>query len=244
MGVYSPIPINPSYVLNDRLKIFANFSSGFSAPTLYQLYSPYANPFGELKPEKTISTESGVQYSDRHFNARALYFNRSTKDNIIYYANDPNYPIGYYINLDKQKDHGVEVEANLKAGLLSFSANYTLTTGKVTTPVNGKDSTFYNLYRIPKNAVNVSIGLQVTPALYLGGALRTVGKRIESVYGAAPSTLDAAAYYTLDGYAEYKFCRSFKAFVDLKDITNQQFFDIPGFNSKKFNFMAGINLHF
>ena len=236
--------INPSYVLNDKLKLFANLSSGFSAPTLYQLYSPYVNPFGELKPERTVSTESGIQYSDQHFNARALYFNRSTKDNIVFYGGDPNFPGGYYLNLDKQKDHGVEVEANLKAGLFTFSGNYTYTTGKVTTPVGGKDSTFYNLYRIPKNTFNLSIGLQATRALYLSGALRQVGKRIEAVYGAAPTSVDAFAYYTLDGYAEYKICKEFKVFADFKNITNQQFFDVPGFNSKKFNFMAGVSLHF
>jgi vitamin B12 transporter len=236
--------INPSYVINDKVKLFANLSSGFSAPTLYQLYSPYRDPFGELKPEKTISTESGIQYSVQHFNARALYFNRSTKDNIIYYGSDPNYPAGYYINLDKQKDHGLEVEANGRAGVFSFSANYTHTTGKVTTPVNGKDSSFYNLYRIPKDVVNLTAGVQATPALFLSASLRKVGKRIESVYGGPPSKVDAFAYHTLDGYIEYKFCRQLKAFVDLKNITNQQFFDIPGFSSKRFNFMAGISLHF
>ena len=236
--------INPSYVLNDRLKLFANLSSGFSAPTLYQLYSPYADPFGELKPEKTISTESGLQYSDRGLSVRALYFLRSTRDNIVYYATDPNYPAGYYINLDKQKDHGYEVEASAKVGLFTFSGNYTYTTGRVTTPVNGKDSTFYNLYRIPKNTVNLSAGVQATPALFVSAALRAVGRRIESVYGGPPSTADAYAYYTLDGYAEYKFCRGFKVFIDGKNLTNQQFFDIPGFNSKRFNFMAGISLHF
>jgi vitamin B12 transporter len=235
--------INPSYVLNDRVKIFVNLSSGFSAPTLYQLYSQYADPYGPLKPEKTASQESGIQYSLQRFNVRALYFQRSTRDNIIYYANDPAYPNGYYINLDRQNDHGFEVETRLNAGLWTFSGNYTYTTGKVTTPVNGKDSTFYNLYRIPKNAVNVTAGLQATRALFLSMALRTVGKRIESIYGGPPSSADAFAYYTLDGYAEYRINHHIKAFADLKNLTDQQFFDIPGYNSKKFNFMAGISLH-
>ncbi|HEY4335735.1 MAG TPA: TonB-dependent receptor [Puia sp.] len=236
--------INPSYVINDRFKLFANLSSGFSAPTLYQLYSPYKDPFGALKPEKTISTESGIQYSDNHFNARALYFLRSTTDNIIYDGSDPNYPFGYYINLDKQKDHGFELEANVSIKPFTFSGNYTYTTGQVTTKVGGKDSSFYNLYRIPKNTVNLSAGVQVTPALYLSLAYRTVDKRIESVYGGPPSTRDAFGYYTLDGYAEYKFGRQLKVFADLKNLTNQIYYDIPGFNSKKFNFMAGISVHF
>jgi vitamin B12 transporter len=236
--------INPSYVINNRLKLFANLSSGFSAPTLYQLYSEYKDPFGELKPEKTVSTESGIQYSDNYFNARALYFLRSTKDNIIYNGSDPNYPNGYYINLDKQKDHGFELEANARFGLFTFSGNYTYTTGKVTTPVNGKDSSFYNLYRIPKNALNLSAGVQATHALFLSLAYRTVGQRIESVYGGAPTTRNAFAYYTLDGYAEYKICRQLKAYVDVKNLTNQVYYDIPGFNSKKINFMTGITMRF
>ncbi len=211
-------------------------------PTLYQLYSQYADPFGELKPEKTTSVETGLQYSVRTFNARAVYFNRYTKDNIIYYANDPNYPNGYYINLDKQKDHGIELEANGKVGIFNFTANYTYTTGQVTTPVNGKDSTYYNLYRIPKNIVNLGAGVQITPGMYFSTALRSVGKRIESVYGGPPTSVDAGGYYTVDGYLEYKICQHVKAFFDGKNLTNQQYFDIPGFTSKRINFMAGINV--
>jgi vitamin B12 transporter len=235
--------INPSFVLNDRVKLFANLSSGFSAPTLYQLYSQYANPFGELKPEKTISLETGVQYSLQRFNARAVFFRRSTTDNIIYNTSDPAYPNGYYMNLDKQDDHGLELETSLETGSWSFSANYTYTTGTVTTPVNGKDSSFYNLYRRPKNAFNISAGFHANKDLFLSLSLRTVGRRIESVYGGSPSTFDAYGYYTLDGYVEYRLFSSLKAFADFKNITNQQFFDIPGYASLQFNFMAGIKLH-
>jgi len=234
--------INPSYLINNEVKIFANLSSGFSAPTLYQLYSAYRNPFGELKPERTNSSlETGIQYSLSHFNARALYFRRSGKDNIIYYGANPNYPNGYYRNLDKQNDQGGEFEASLKAGPWTFSGNYTYTTGKVTTAVGGKDTSFYNLYRRPKNAVNLSAGMQVTRQLFLSAALRTVGKRIESIYASAPA--NAASYYTLDAYAEYKISPQLKAFADCKNLTNQQYFEVRGFNSKKFNFMAGISMH-
>jgi vitamin B12 transporter len=34
-----------------------------------------------------------------------------------------------------------------------------------------------------------------------------------------------------------------KAFADLKNLTNQKYFDILGFNSRRFNFMAGITIH-
>jgi vitamin B12 transporter len=231
--------INPSYVINQKVKLFANLSSGFSAPTLYQLYSEYRNPGGDLKPERTTSLETGVQYNFAPLNIRALYFHRNTKDNITFYT-DANYK-SYYINLSKQEDQGGELEASVKIAQWTFSGNYTYTTGKVTTPVNGKDTTYNNLYRRPKNAVNLGAGLQVTPQLFLSAALRTAGKRIESVYGGAPLNIDA--YYTLDAYAEYRITRLMKVFVDGKNLTNQQFFDMPGYASKKFNFMAGVSLH-
>ncbi len=228
--------INPSFVINDRVKIFANLSSGFSAPTLYQLYSQYRNPSG-LQPERSESVETGVQYSLTRFNARALYIQRSVKDEIIYNTS------GIYQNLDKQDDHGIEVEASFKTGAWSFTGNYSYTTGKVTTPVSGKDSTFYDLYRRPKNVGNLSAGFQATRSLFLSLSIHAMGKRIEAIYGAAPSTLDAYAYYTLDGYVEYKILKQLKAFADFKNISNQLYFDSPGYNSFRFNFMAGISLH-
>ena len=232
--------IDPSYVINDRLKFFANLSSGFTAPTLYQLYSEYKDPYGNLKPEKTTSIETGIQYSLQHFNTRVVYFQRATQDEIVF-TYDATYYNGYYINLDKQNDHGFEFEASGKAGAWSFNGNYTYTTGKVTTPVNGKDSTFEDLYRRPKNAVNLSVGYQATRRLYLSTALRTVSKRSESIYGGTP--VYDAAYYTLNGYVEYKVGKHYKAFADFKNITNQQYFDVRGFNSFRFNFMAGISVH-
>lgn len=230
--------INPSYLINSRVKIFANLSSGFSAPTLYQLYSEYKDRDGDLKPERTTSIETGIQYNFAPFNIRALYFHRNTRDNIIFYT-DANYD-SWYKNLNKQEDQGGELEAAYRIDRWSFSGNYTYTTGKVTTPVNGKDTTYNNLYRRPKNAVNLSAGFQATPKLFLSTALRTTGQRMESVYNGTPRTFDG--YYTLDAYAEYRITSFLKIFADGKNLTNQQFFDIPGYSTKKFNFMAGVSL--
>ena len=232
--------IDPSYVINDRVKLFANLSSGFSAPTLYQLYSPYSDPYGRLSPEKTESLEAGVQYSRRHFNARGVFFQRHTTDEIIF-TYDANYPNGFYLNQDRQDDHGAEFEASWKAGPWSFTGNYTYTTGKGTSLSGGKDSSYYNLYRQPKNLLNLKAGWQPISGLYVSLSLRMVGKRIEPVYGGAP--IGVPSYYTLNGYVEYKPAKTWKIFVDLENLTDRQYFDIPGFNSKRFNFMAGIAIH-
>jgi vitamin B12 transporter len=228
--------VNPSFVLNDRLKLFADLSSGFSAPTLYQLYSPYRSPTG-LSPEKSLTGEGGVQYNESGLNLRALYFRRHTKNEIVFAGSN-------YANLDKEDAHGFEVEAAYKYSIWRFNANYTYTAGTVTALGGaGKDTTFNNLYQRPKNLVNASIGVQATKDLFFSIALRTVGKRISDIYGGERATADGFSYYTLNGYAEYRIGKMLKLFADFKNITDQRYFDTPGFTSFGFNFMAGISVH-
>ena len=55
-GNNSTFSFNPSYKLNDAFRIFGSISSGFKAPTLYQL------SFNEsLQPEKSLNYEAGIQ---------------------------------------------------------------------------------------------------------------------------------------------------------------------------------------
>jgi len=228
--------VNPSFVINSRLKFFADLSSGFSAPTLYQLYSPYRSPTG-LVPERSLTGEGGIQYNVSGLNLRALYFRRHTKNEIVFAGSN-------YANLDREDAHGFEVEAAYKYGSWSFNGNYTYTSGTVTTAGSaGKDTTFDNLYQRPKNLVNASVGVQATKGLYLSLALRTVGQRITSIYGGPRAQADGFAYATLNGYAEYKLGKQVKLFADFKNITDKRYFDIPGYTSFGFNFMAGISVH-
>jgi len=228
--------VNPSFVINDRLKLFADLSSGFSAPTLYQLYSPYRSLNG-LVPERSLTGEGGIQYNESGLNLRALYFRRHTKNEIVFASAN-------YVNLDKEDAHGFEVEAAYRYGIWSFVGNYAYTSGTVTTAGSGaKDTTYNNLYQRPKNLVNASIGVQATKGLFLSLALRTVGQRISSIYGGPRAEADGFAYYTLNGYAEYRLGKMMKLFADFKNITGQRYFDMPGYTSFGFNFMAGISVH-
>ena len=68
--------------------------------------------------------------------------------------------------------------------------------------------------------------------------LRSAGSIFEPKYGAAPVKL--GNYYTLDIYGEYEFIKKIKLFADLKNITDQKYFDQEGFNTRKFNMNAGV----
>ena len=51
---------NPSYFIQKRVKVFANISSGYRTPSLYQLFSIYGNK--DLQPEVSLNYEAGLQF--------------------------------------------------------------------------------------------------------------------------------------------------------------------------------------
>lgn len=233
---------NPSYNINKQIKLFANVASGFKAPSLYQVYGDYKPRTGELNPEKSLSFEAGAQYVKENVKLRAVYFVRNLKDNIIFFdAGPPTYD-SYYINADKQKDKGFELEATVKFGTLTLSANYTNLDGFIETKNGNKDTAFFNLYRRPRQVINLSAGIQVCKALYLNFGVQSIGKRFEAAYMAPPSAMPS--YTVWNAYADYKIGKRVKLFADFKNITDEQYFESSGFNTRRFNVMAGATLNF
>lgn len=235
---------NPFYLIETKAKIYGNLYSAFKTPTLYQLFDPSAGN-KSLSPEKALIAELGAEiFSVKNCWARLTMFYRNTKDEIIYTFNPFNFS-SLYLNAAKQTNYGAELEVKYTAGKVTAAGNYTYTDGKTTasfdgtgTPI-GKDTTYFNLYRIPKNAFNINIGVQTTKAIFYSIALHSVSKREEFIYGAKPEMMKA--YFTVDLYGEYKFGKAVKWFLDLKNITGQQYFDILGYNSRKFNFTTGVS---
>ncbi len=232
--------INPFYRINDQYKVFASVSSGYRVPSLYQLYSEYGNT--DLKPENTLSYEAGVQYLDGTVKAGITGFKRSGKDVFLFYT-DPVTYAGKYMNGDKQNDYGIEAEAAFQINnKLSASLNYTFVDGEITTQNNGKDSSYFNLYKRPKNTLNLRVNYQPVQELSLSVSLRAVGKSFEPVYMAKPYEL--SRYYTLGFYAGYSINKMVSLFADLQNITDQQYFVTRGYNSKGFNVNGGVKLAF
>ncbi|MEP6628549.1 MAG: TonB-dependent receptor [Ginsengibacter sp.] len=231
---------NPFYLIDNHYKIFANISSGYRAPSLYQLYSEYGNK--KLNPETTTSYEAGFQFFSNKITARVTGFARDGKNVILFYT-DPATYASYYINGDKQNDYGIETGATLNlTSKLSAVLNYTYVDGKIsTTPSSGKDTSFFNLYKRPKNVLNVSFNYDVTKNIYLSTHLKTVSKAYEPQYQALPYVLKG--YYTGDFYGRYKFNDKFNVFADFQNITDQKYFVTRGFMTRGFNVNVGLQVN-
>jgi vitamin B12 transporter len=238
---------NPSYLFQQQWKLFVNISSAYKTPTLYQLYSEYGN--NKLDPETAITVEGGIQYftKDNRFSARATYFNRNVK-NIIAFYTDPLTYRSYYINQDKQKDNGVELESSLQMGkTFSLKLFYVYVDGRIITKNAGKDTSYFNLVRRPKSSFGLTLGGNLTKRLYCSTRLNTVGRRTDITYDASfnPVEISLKNYALWNLYAEYAILKSrLKFFTDLHNITNTRYTEVYGFNTQGFNAAAGVRFNF
>lgn len=233
--------INPSYLVNKRYKLFANLSSGYRVPSLYQLFSEYGNQ--ELEPESAITAEAGVQYFSpgNKFTGRATGFIRNVNDAIAFQTR--------YINLDKQKDHGAELELSFKpANNISIKAFYSFVDGKITTVQNGKDTSYFNLNRRPKHSAGFTAGIKATDKLYASFNLSWFDERKDAYFDAMTfQTVNVTlkSYVLLDIYVEYALYKSrIKILADLRNIANSKYNETAGFNTLGFNAYGGVRFAF
>ncbi len=234
--------INPSYLLNKKFKLFANLSSGYRTPSLYQLLSEYGNR--DLEPESALTFEGGVQYfsTDNKFTGRITGFSRNVKDAIAFQQS-------HYVNQDKQKDHGAELELSFNPTKnISLKAFYSFVDGKVTTVQNGKDTTYFNLIRRPKNSIGLNAGVRLTEKLFVSSNLSWFDKRKDAYFDAMTfQTVNVVldSYILLDVYAEYAFCKNrLKVFADLRNISDSKYSETAGFNTLGFNGYGGVRFNF
>jgi len=147
--------INPQLKFNPMTILFASVSTGFNAPSLYQLYSPSKDIVSgitrgnnHLKPELSQSIEVGIKKSfEDNFDFTLSYFSTKTKNMIEYvYLWDKNigldtigndwmrndYRGDTYLNLGDQTVNGIELGFRSRIDdKLSISGNISLVDGRI-----------------------------------------------------------------------------------------------------------------
>lgn len=238
--------INPSFLIRERIKVFANISSGYRTPSLYQLFSEYGN--SKLNPEMAITYEGGIQYlgAKNNMQLRLTYFNRKVKDLIFFYFNNTTFQ-SQYINQDKQEDHGMETEFSYSPFKnTQLKAFYTFVTGQISTNQNGKDTSFNNLLRRPKHSAALNIEQRLSRRLLVSTQIQYTGERKDAYFDSntfQTVNVTLTPYTLWDVYGEYALAGNhLKVFLSLRNITNARFTEVSGFNTLRFNGYGGIRL--
>jgi vitamin B12 transporter len=233
---------NPSYLIDDKLKLFVNIMSGFRMPSITELFGPFGSN-SDLKPEKSTTQEAGLQAAlvNKKLQIVLTGYNRNSKDVIIY-----DFSINKYENRDKQHDYGLELEASYAVCKnVSIKINYAYVNGNITQKLAGKDTTYYNLIRRPKNNAHLFVSYQATKNLFFSTSLQTTGKRIDTYFNPVSylsSNVDLKAYALWNAYATYRFPgKRWNVFVDVKNITNtKDYYEVYGYGVQGTNLTGGI----
>jgi vitamin B12 transporter len=244
-GAHRIFNINPSYLLLNKWKLYANISTGFRTPSLYQLLSEYGNPL--LKPERALTKEAGVQYfalNDR-FQFRMTFFDRDVKDLVFFYF-DPATFRSQYINQDRQRDKGMETEFTWSVTpKIKIKGGYVFVDGAFYTVQDGKDTSFSSLLRRPKHSGNVQAVIQCSKRLLVNTSVQYAGKRKDMYYDNNNyQTIDVelSPYALWNIYTSYRLSDRLQIMVDLRNITDKRYTEISGFNTLRFNGYAGLRM--
>lgn len=120
--------ISAIYKITDKLKVSGNASKVWLAPTFGQLYGDgiWYIPSTDLKPEKGISTDLGMEYNNGKIGMALTGFHITT-DNLIQniLVDSINYQYQAQ-NVAKTRQYGYEIEANYKMSKsINHKLNYT-----------------------------------------------------------------------------------------------------------------------
>ncbi|WP_297818501.1 TonB-dependent receptor [Segetibacter sp.] len=234
-GTNATYTFNPSYSITKDVRVFGSIASGFKAPTLYQL-SLNEN----LKAEKSVNYEGGLQVNNGKINARAVFFNRQIDNGIDY-----NYISFKYFNFIKQVANGLELEATVKPlKQITVSANYTWIASQETTQnrVTNKDTVTYDYsLRRPAHTINANIGWEPTNKWYFSISGKYVSDR-RDVGGYKKADVLLESYFIAGAHADFTLNERVKFFADSQNIFDKKFFDVRGYNSIPAMFNAGVVL--
>ncbi len=183
---------------NHNLVVRANVSRNYRFPTLNDLYwVPGGNP--NLKTEKSVDGEAGLQYWNSRFNAKATAFCKYVTNWIQWI------PTGSYWeprNVKRVLTRGVEVSATLNGPFrgitnkfdMSLNVNYTYTRATNLDAISPADqSAGKQLIYVPQHLANLGIYLE-----YRSVYVRAVNNYTGAVFITTDNTQTLKAYYQLD----------------------------------------------
>jgi vitamin B12 transporter len=222
--------LGAAYLLKDFGTTFkANYGTGFKAPSLYQLYSPYGNK--DLDPEESTGWDVGVEqklWQDK-IRLGLTYFELKTDDLIAW-----NFATWKYYNVNEAKSHGIEAFASIEVcPWLTLDGTYTLTDTE-------DESTGKELIYRPKD--KVSFGAKITPMEKL--IFRLYGIYVGDRYSDAANTEKVDGYITMNASANYKLNEVFTLFGRVVNLFDEDYEEVKDYNTLGFSTFFGIRAEF
>jgi vitamin B12 transporter len=210
-------------------RVKGSYGTGFKAPSLYQLYSPYGDK--NLHAEKSIGWDGGVEWSaeKRRTVVSATWFDNVFSDMIDFDLVDYK-----YYNVDgKTTTHGLEFEASHEfSEVVSVSAGYTYTK-------TNKEETDTELYRRPRDRLYADVVCRFGKAGSLSVGAVYVGKRMDrDLSGGEDVTLDP--YTLVNIRATVALSKRVEIFGRLENALDEDYEEAIGYGTAGQSFYGGV----
>lgn len=217
-------------------KVKGSYGTGFRAPSLTEIAynnGPFAYPpasLVELSAEKSEGFEVGAGFfSNAGWFVEANYFNQTTEDEIFFDLLDFS---GYLQESGDSESQGVELIAAYQINdMLQINGNYTYN--------DTEDTSGEQRLRAPENLGN--LGLMITPMgekLSININLRISGDK------AAERGAEVDDYEVLDISASYQVTDALQLFGRIENITDEDYEEIPTYNTSGAAGYAGVRFTF
>jgi vitamin B12 transporter len=255
--------INPSLKVTEKSLLYFSLSSGFNAPSLYQLFNPdfFAKGNQDLQAEKSFTYEAGFKQALDNFSVQLSLFNTRVNDLIQYVRLEDtatSSTLYYtYINIAEMNNKGVELAVRSKlSDKFSTFGNVGLVSGKMTYSLAGanlkdiggndiylngqkvtdEEVTSLELSRRP--AYTASLGLNYSPwkKISVNVLSRFVSERKDAYYDAnvfATVNITLESYSITDIQVNYLVNKYVTLNLRAENIFNKEYFEMAGYNSRR-----------
>ena len=233
--------IAPAYLHKETgTKVKGSYSTGFKAPTLFQLFGTSASAFGafrgnpNLLPETSRTWEAGIEQSlwgDR-VRAGVTYFDTQVK-NLI----NTNATFTTNINIGKVDLNGIEAFLSVRAtDDVTVTLNYSYTAAKNRT--TGAD-----LLRRPRNKASLDIGYRPIEGLTLSASAVYIGNRAD-IDAVSFARVRQNGFVTANLAAAYDITKNFRIFARVENLFDRDYEDPNGFEQPGIGAFGGLTVRF
>ena len=204
-------------------------SSGFRAPSLYELFDSYYGN-STFTPETSLNSEIGFEKKLNESSAVSATIFNNTVDNLIEFNNDT---FVYEQNNGSTETSGLELSSNMRlSNSINLNANYTYTaseTGNV------------QAVRVPKHDLVLQVESQLSEKFSSLTSLRVARDIEDTVW---PSNVKMPNYEVLDLSFTYYINGKSSAYLQVQNVADEKYETIKGYNTGGRQFFAGIRASF
>ena len=227
------------YRFTDKTSLRASVGRGFRAPTIDDLYwrDDYSAGNPDLKPEKSIGYDVGIQHEFGSKNLFQVTLFRSEVENLITWADTQGNGIWEACNIDKACLQGVETEVNLQCTKqVSIKLSYTFLDARDT----GEEYHNQYLRYKPKHKGGCRLQYQGERGLKVNlGAEYT-----DSAYSDRANTSEVDGFVLVDTSVSQTVGKGTEIFVSGKNLLDQEYEVIKGYPMPGTIVMSGVKVIF